>query len=264
MLSVLSERSYGLAGAALGDIVGGGRLGGRTGRGKPRHSASKSQMLGHGSTLQNGPVGVKDQSDQYCRQYHYFVDCNHRARNVAQTVANKLRTRVSTRPRVGAVTTVIFIEVMLPMSRWAVDPTGEQLLPVSELVLQFPGAEVAPVQIASDLHLEFIRTDCGGELDMDNIVVPSAPILILLGDIGIPTNALYREFLLHQAGRFEAVLVLTGNHEFYDCGQKAPPPREGQTWSEAAAEWGMRPRNSTHDMEVKIQQICDEHERLHY
>eukprot|EP00286_Rhodomonas_abbreviata_P028499 CAMPEP_0181300208 /NCGR_PEP_ID=MMETSP1101-20121128/6766_1 /TAXON_ID=46948 /ORGANISM="Rhodomonas abbreviata, Strain Caron Lab Isolate" /LENGTH=325 /DNA_ID=CAMNT_0023405427 /DNA_START=61 /DNA_END=1035 /DNA_ORIENTATION=+ len=155
-------------------------------------------------------------------------------------------------------------EMMLPRSRWAVDPTGEHLLPVNELVLEFPGAEAAPVQIASDLHLEFIREGCGCELDMDDLLVPSAPILVLLGDIGIPTHALYREFLLLQAGRFEAVLVLTGNHEFYDAGQQAAHPREGQTSHGAAMEWGMRPRNSTHDMELKIQEICDEHERLHY
>ena len=153
-------------------------------------------------------------------------------------------------------------------SRWATDPAdpeGAELLPANELILDFPGAASAAVQIASDLHLEFIREGCGAELDMDAMIVPSAPILALLGDIGIPTHTLYREFLLHQAGRFAAVLVLTGNHEFYDVGHTSmPAPRVGQTYSDASREWGRRPRHSAHDMELQIQAICEEHASLHY
>ena len=129
-------------------------------------------------------------------------------------------------------------------------------------MLDFAGAESAAVQIASDLHLEFHRAGCGAELDMDAIVTPTAPILALLGDIGIPTHPLYRTFLLHQAERFAAVLVLTGNHEFYDIIHKpTPPPKEGQTYKEAQRD---KVRHGVEDMERAIQAICDEHPRLHY
>ena len=131
-----------------------------------------------------------------------------------------------------------------------------------EIVLEFEGVEAAPVQIASDLHLEFIREGCGADLDLYSIVTPVAPILALLGDIGIPTHPLYRHFLLHQAERYEAVLVLTGNHEFYDVRHgPTPAPREGQTWAEAERQ---RVRHGVDDMEREIQSICDLHPSLHY
>ena len=78
------------------------------------------------------------------------------------------------------------------------------------------GATVMPsprlrLQIASDLHLEFYR----GAAPPDDIIVPNAPVLALLGDIGSPSEPAYEAFLLRQAQRFEQVLVLTGNHEYY-------------------------------------------------
>ena len=78
------------------------------------------------------------------------------------------------------------------------------------------GATVMPsprlrLQIASDLHLEFYR----GAAPPDDIIVPNAPVLALLGDIGSPSEPAYEAFLLRQAERFEQVLVLTGNHVYY-------------------------------------------------
>ena len=99
------------------------------------------------------------------------------------------------------------------------------------------GGSVA-VQIASDLHLEFYSCpaeDAWREEELDRMIVPRAPVLALLGDIGIPTHPVYRSFLLRQAERFEAVLVITGNHEFYDSdppAEVAPPPTS--SWSRAS------------------------------
>lgn len=126
-------------------------------------------------------------------------------------------------------------------------------------------AAAAPrIQIASDLHLEFIRVGCGAECDFDEIIRPNAPVLALLGDIGIPTHEMYREFLLYQAERFQAVLVLSGNHEFYDVNDRPdPPPKPGESYSAAMAE-AARTRCSTDDMEAEIRGICGEHPALHY
>mmetsp|Transcript_47778 Transcript_47778/g.138104 ORF Transcript_47778/g.138104 Transcript_47778/m.138104 type:complete len:363 (-) Transcript_47778:358-1446(-) len=71
------------------------------------------------------------------------------------------------------------------------------------------------VQIASDLHLEFYD-----ELPrFQKILVPSAPVLALLGDISALGHArgcqLYEQFLQECCEHFERVLLLVGNHEFY-------------------------------------------------
>ena len=68
------------------------------------------------------------------------------------------------------------------------------------------------IQIASDLHLEFYSEDQA--LPYRDIITPSAPILALLGDIGLPlsANRHYERFLHHMADQFQLVLVVAGNH----------------------------------------------------
>lgn len=75
-------------------------------------------------------------------------------------------------------------------------------------IIQFNGISI---QISSDIHLEFYGDK---SIDYSQIIIPSAPILALLGDIGIPEseNTIYRDFLLHMADKFELVLVIAGNH----------------------------------------------------
>eukprot|EP01063_Lacrimia_lanifica_P009850 TRINITY_DN16703_c0_g1_i1.p1 TRINITY_DN16703_c0_g1~~TRINITY_DN16703_c0_g1_i1.p1 ORF type:complete len:318 (+),score=117.89 TRINITY_DN16703_c0_g1_i1:171-1124(+) len=82
---------------------------------------------------------------------------------------------------------------------------------------------MAAIQIASDIHLEMFKD--GQEAPR---IEPVAPVLALLGDIGYPESAIYREFLAAAARDFEHVLVLAGNHEYYtttvqggDCGVEA-------------------------------------------
>ena len=48
------------------------------------------------------------------------------------------------------------------------------------------------------------------------VAEPRAPVLGLLGDIGDPFTEVYRRFLEIQATRFDLVLVLSGNHEYYN------------------------------------------------
>jgi len=66
-------------------------------------------------------------------------------------------------------------------------------------------------QLASDIHLEFSGT---------YEILPKIPVLAsalaLLGDIGYPNKKIYKQFLLEQASRFEHVLVIAGNHEYYN------------------------------------------------
>lgn len=97
------------------------------------------------------------------------------------------------------------------------------------------------IQIASDLHLEFYSEDQA--LPYRDIITPSAPILALLGDIGLPlsANRHYERFLHHMADQFQLVLVVAGNHEFYNHENKPYP-----------------------EIQAKIQSICDSHPRLKY
>ena len=66
-------------------------------------------------------------------------------------------------------------------------------------------------QIASDFHLEKLK-----DYDINELIKPSAPYLVLAGDIG----SLYRfdqlkEFLERICKLFVGVLYIPGNHEFY-------------------------------------------------
>lgn len=59
----------------------------------------------------------------------------------------------------------------------------------------------------SDLHLEKRKT----LFEFPH----KAPYLVLAGDIGDPSQEIYKSFLYKQAERFDKVFVLSGNHEYY-------------------------------------------------
>jgi predicted phosphodiesterase len=69
---------------------------------------------------------------------------------------------------------------------------------------------MSKLQVLSDLHLEF-----RGAYESLPFIPVNAPILCLLGDIGYPSDDVYRKFLLAQADRFWKVVVIAGNHEYY-------------------------------------------------
>lgn len=69
------------------------------------------------------------------------------------------------------------------------------------------------IQYASDIHLEF-------HTSYEDILIPSAPVLVLAGDIGWPGTALYADFLQWCSSHWDVVFLVAGNHEFYnqhDC-----------------------------------------------
>lgn len=71
--------------------------------------------------------------------------------------------------------------------------------------------------MASDLHLE-----CPHDLPFDKILTPKARLLALVGDIGSPFDRKLALFLAWCSERFEHVLYVAGNHEYYnlhDLGQ---------------------------------------------
>lgn len=71
------------------------------------------------------------------------------------------------------------------------------------------------VRLVSDLHLEVrngIPTDIFPEEETPNITI----ILVLAGDIGDPFSEIYKTFLERAKCRYEIVIVVPGNHEFYN------------------------------------------------
>lgn len=69
------------------------------------------------------------------------------------------------------------------------------------------------LQIVSDLHLEFRKNDL-------TFLVPSAPILCLLGDICVLGDAsdfdTYAKFIDVIHDKYDYIIHLTGNHEYYN------------------------------------------------
>jgi predicted phosphodiesterase len=65
-------------------------------------------------------------------------------------------------------------------------------------------------QLASDLHLENNNITT-----FSDIIIPSAPYLLLAGDIGSPLLPSYKNFLLDACNFFEKIIFIAGNHEYY-------------------------------------------------
>jgi DNA repair exonuclease SbcCD nuclease subunit len=66
------------------------------------------------------------------------------------------------------------------------------------------------IQVLSDLHLEF------RPLALKDILVPMADVLVLAGDVGVVGHPSLEPFLKECATAFEHVLVVMGNHEYYN------------------------------------------------
>ncbi len=66
------------------------------------------------------------------------------------------------------------------------------------------------VQYASDLHLETV-----GNEPYSSILIPSAHILVLTGDICPVENSIYASFLRWCSQNWGFVLVVAGNHEYF-------------------------------------------------
>ena len=78
------------------------------------------------------------------------------------------------------------------------------------------------IQIVSDTHLEFRNEEFA------KILIPSAPILCLLGDICVCGNVedftKFKKFIMYLSTRFEYIFFITGNHEYYTAGNNDITP----------------------------------------
>ncbi|GLC40399.1 hypothetical protein PLESTB_001679000 [Pleodorina starrii] len=104
---------------------------------------------------------------------------------------------------------------------------------------------MATLTVVSDLHLE------GRPLSLDEVLDPNlvSDVLCLLGDIGDPSSAVYRQFLAACAARFPTVLLLAGNNEYrnHDGGGRSMTQMEELIRAAAAAHPNVHfLQNSTH------------------
>lgn len=68
------------------------------------------------------------------------------------------------------------------------------------------------IRVVSDIHLERYET-----FDFNNIIeINTSDILCLAGDIGDPFSELYKNFIEWCSLNFFQVLIVTGNHEYYN------------------------------------------------
>lgn len=73
---------------------------------------------------------------------------------------------------------------------------------------------MSKVQFASDLHLEFYSL---GSLNYEKILVPSAPILVLAGDICTTRTSdipIFIDFFKWISERWTTIIYVPGNHDF--------------------------------------------------
>lgn len=71
------------------------------------------------------------------------------------------------------------------------------------------------IRLASDLHLEWIREEKDRLDILPEDELDSESCLVLAGDIGNGTRLV--RFIEHVAPRFERILYIPGNHEYYNC-----------------------------------------------
>jgi len=84
-------------------------------------------------------------------------------------------------------------------------------------MMEIETSSLSTIQILSDIHLEFwpqLESIKDLPRPLNNLPVV-APILALLGDIGIPTLPLYKDFITDVSKKFQLVLIISGNHEYY-------------------------------------------------
>jgi Calcineurin-like phosphoesterase len=67
------------------------------------------------------------------------------------------------------------------------------------------------VQVCSDVHL-----DEDESIKFHDVITPSAPVLIIAGDLGDPFAPAYEAFLADCSREFEHVYLVPGNHEYHN------------------------------------------------
>jgi hypothetical protein len=102
------------------------------------------------------------------------------------------------------------------------------------------------IQYVSDIHLDHME-----KCAFPQILIPSARILVLAGDIGNPQHRLYSAFLDWCHDKWDHVFVVAGNHELYNFKPKS--------------RWPAMDRVFTHEQQMKAcADICSSWKNIHF
>jgi Ammonium Transporter Family/Calcineurin-like phosphoesterase len=175
----------------------------------PTRRKSPEPLLGHeiATDAKNERLDTPGSSDEYGPSMQ--------SGNVSANSSRPISAELGTVAEAAQLPTVGGVEFVQDMV------TNEPMMDIK--TSQFRPDEACPllVQVVSDLHIEMWSQSrfYPKEYLMDSIVIPSAPVLALIGDIGIAATKSgfedYCEFIRMQSERFELVLLVTGNHEYY-------------------------------------------------
>ena len=125
--------------------------------------------------------------------------------------------------------------------------------------MSFPKSQMnLKIQIASDLHL-----DTYGDNIPDDIIIPNAPVLALLGDVGCAGSNNYRRFLYQQAERFDHVIFLAGNHEYYNEQIKTKKDKNISS-DEAISTTEIQPLMTIFEQQKWMRDVADGKSNLHF
>jgi hypothetical protein len=110
------------------------------------------------------------------------------------------------------------------------------------------------LRILSDIHLEMNdgeeewRTYQLQRYLLPRTYTPRHNILCLLGDIGDPTSERYRTFVRRASNTYDQVLLLTGNHEYYNDSSRSDWVRN----------------KSYQEIDQQVHELCDELPNVSY
>lgn len=91
------------------------------------------------------------------------------------------------------------------------------------------------IALISDVHLEYSN-------GYKDFALPKADVLVCAGDIGSPFTISYKRFLRDSCKKYKNVIVISGNHEYYN---------------QSPCISVLNPR-VIKDIEAKIQKVCDD------
>ena len=123
-------------------------------------------------------------------------------------------------------------------------------------------------QYISDIHLETHHNT--SKNIFEKILKPSAPYLVLCGDIGYPGAELYKPFLEYCSKNFERVFYIAGNHEFYNDTKSIKYLKTKQFIEKSVSEDELRrisarfQRETPEDRVKKIREICSKFINIHF
>lgn len=110
------------------------------------------------------------------------------------------------------------------------------------------------IQYISDVHLEFFYN----VHKVSKHIIPLGDIMVLAGDIGYPFSGLYFQLIEYLSKCFKHVIIVAGNHEYYNKEVKKYRISTFETSYKTVKKY------TVEDIDIKISQIASIFENVHF